>query len=61
MWGLCAILTLTEVFEAEDEARTDRNLDLLKNADWFRVPYPCKLTFVLYTITTRYTILNTTQ
>ena len=42
MWGLSAILTLTDVFGPNDEARTDKNLDLLRNADWFRVPYPCK-------------------
>jgi hypothetical protein len=42
MWGLCAILTAFDVFEAGDEARTDKNLQLLKNADWVRVPYPCK-------------------
>lgn len=40
MWGLCAILTVTEVISESNGARTDRNIELLYKADWFRFPYP---------------------
>ena len=42
MWGLCAILTATNSFDESDPARTDTRMDILKDATWFRVPYPCK-------------------
>lgn len=40
MWGLCAILTVTGVFEEGNPARTDIRLNVMENAPWFRVPYP---------------------
>jgi nucleobase transporter 1/2 len=40
MWGLCAILTATGVFEDGSPARTDVRLSVMKDAPWFRVPYP---------------------
>ena len=42
MWGLCAILTVTEVISPTNGARTDKNIELLYKADWFRFPYPCE-------------------
>ena len=38
-WALSAILTIAGVAES-DKARTDHRIDVLKNSDWFRVPYP---------------------
>ena len=40
MWGLCALLTTTDVFPVGSHARTDARIGLLYKADWFRVPYP---------------------
>ena len=40
MWGLCAILTATDVFDEGDPSRTDTRMDILTDATWFRVPYP---------------------
>ena len=40
MWGLCAVLTVTESISPSNGARTDRNIALLYKADWFRFPYP---------------------
>lgn len=40
MWGLCGILTLTNVFEEGHPSRTDVRLKVLTNAKWFYVPYP---------------------
>ena len=42
MWAICAILTATDVLSPDNPARTDLQLNLLKNSAWFRVPYPCK-------------------
>ena len=42
MWGLCAILTVTEVISPTNGARTDKNIELLYKANWFRFPYPCE-------------------
>lgn len=44
-WGLCGILTATNVFPLESdahgyEARTDIYPDTIEKAPWFRVPYP---------------------
>lgn len=36
----CAILTKYEVFPAKDPGRTDGRIKLLKNSEWFRIPYP---------------------
>ncbi len=43
MWLVCTILTVTDALPEGDPGRVDTNLDLLKNAKWFRVPYPCRL------------------
>ena len=43
MWGLCAILTATDVLSKNDPSRTDTRMDILKDAEWFRVPYPGKM------------------
>ncbi|KAM7362474.1 solute carrier family 23 member 2 isoform 2-T2 [Cochliomyia hominivorax] len=40
MWGLCAILTLTNVFEEGHPSRTDVRINVLTNANWFYIPYP---------------------
>ncbi|XP_011195055.1 solute carrier family 23 member 2 [Zeugodacus cucurbitae] len=40
MWGLCGILTATNVFEEGHPSRTDVRLKVLTNAKWFYVPYP---------------------
>ena len=48
MWGLCAILTAANVFDENDPARTDTRADILKDAEWFRVPYPCKYNVHIY-------------
>lgn len=40
MWGLCAVLTTTDVFPVGSKSRTDARITLLYKADWFRVPYP---------------------
>ena len=42
MWGLCAILTATEVLSENDPSRTDTRIDIFHDAEWFRFPYPCK-------------------
>uniref|UniRef100_A0A336MD77 CSON013342 protein n=1 Tax=Culicoides sonorensis TaxID=179676 RepID=A0A336MD77_CULSO len=40
MWGICLILTATDVFPEGHQARTDVRLKVLTDASWFRVPYP---------------------
>ncbi|XP_044732390.1 solute carrier family 23 member 1 [Chrysoperla carnea] len=40
MWGLCAILTVTDVLPPGHPARTDVKLRILQDSPWFRVPYP---------------------
>lgn len=40
MWGLCGILTLTNVFEEGHPSRTDVRIKVLTNAKWFYIPYP---------------------
>lgn len=40
MWGICAILTATNVFADGHPARTDARIRVLQDAPWFRVPYP---------------------
>lgn len=40
MWGICLVLTVTDVFPAGHHARTDVRLQVLTDASWFRVPYP---------------------
>ena len=43
MWGLCGVLTSMDVFSENDPSRTDTRIRILKDAEWFRFPYPCKL------------------
>ncbi|XP_066933751.1 solute carrier family 23 member 2-like [Clytia hemisphaerica] len=38
-WALSAILTAAGIAES-DKARTDYRIDVLRESDWFRVPYP---------------------
>lgn len=40
MWGLCAILTATNVFPEGHLARTDARLRVLTDSAWFYIPYP---------------------
>ncbi|GAB0094180.1 solute carrier family 23 member 1 [Sergentomyia squamirostris] len=40
MWGLCGLLTVFNVFEPGNPARTDVRLKVLIDASWFRIPYP---------------------
>ncbi|XP_075973954.1 solute carrier family 23 member 2 [Anticarsia gemmatalis] len=40
MWAICGILTATGVFPPEHPARTDVKLNIIRDAPWFRVPYP---------------------
>ena len=46
-WFICYILTLTNAIPDDPDhwayrGRTDIQSDVLKEADWFRVPYPGK-------------------
>ena len=46
-WGICAILTTTDVLASDPKAwgytaRTDVRADVLQKASWFRFPYPGK-------------------
>jgi len=38
-WAVSAILTAAGVAES-DRARTDYRISVIKEADWFSVPYP---------------------
>ncbi|XP_072931627.1 solute carrier family 23 member 2 isoform X2 [Epargyreus clarus] len=40
MWGVCGILTATNVFKPGHPARTDLKINIIEDAPWFRVPYP---------------------
>lgn len=40
MWGICIILTVTNVFPEGHPARTDVRMRVLQDAPWFYVPYP---------------------
>jgi len=40
MWGLCAILTVSNAIGPDSAARTDTKLALVYNSVWFRFPYP---------------------
>ena len=46
-WGVCALLTMGDVLPTDpgawgSAARTDRDIDVLEKAKWFRFPYPGK-------------------
>ena len=57
VWGLCAILTVTEAISPDNGARTDKNIELLYKADWFRFPYPCEY-YIVTTITSSHSNVN---
>lgn len=40
MWGICVILTATNVLEEGHPARTDVRLRVLTDSKWFYIPYP---------------------
>ena len=42
MWGLCALLTISGALSETSNLRTDLRSDMLAEAAWIRVPYPCK-------------------
>ena len=50
MWGLCAVLTVTDVLPEASQARTDNKMEIIHKADWFRFPYPCKLVVTVSTV-----------
>ena len=44
-WGVCAIITNTDSFTSDStqpgyKARTDARIFVMKEAKWFRFPYP---------------------
>ena len=41
-WGLCWVLTYLEVLPEDSHARTDLRTNMLYEAPWFRLPYPCE-------------------
>lgn len=47
VWFVCYVLTLTDVLPNDPEkygykARTDARGEIMSQAPWFRMPYPCK-------------------
>lgn len=50
MWILCGILTMLNIFEAGNPARTDARLNVLTGAPWFRIPYPFQFGWPTVTI-----------
>ncbi|XP_035713864.1 solute carrier family 23 member 2 isoform X2 [Folsomia candida] len=40
VWGVTAILTVSDVLPKGDPARTDFKIKILHQAPWFRIPYP---------------------
>lgn len=54
MWGLCLILTLTDVFEPGHPARTDVRIRVLYDASWFYIPYPGQFGIPTVTIAGKY-------
>lgn len=50
MWIICLVLTLTNVFEEGNQARTDVRLGVLTDAPWFRVPYPFQFGWPTFTV-----------
>ncbi|XP_050698188.1 solute carrier family 23 member 1-like isoform X2 [Eriocheir sinensis] len=41
-WLMCWILTYLEVLPEGNHARTDLRLNMISEAPWFRLPYPCQ-------------------
>lgn len=50
MWIVCLVLTMTNVFEEGNQARTDVRLKVLTDAPWFRVPYPFQFGYPTFTV-----------
>lgn len=50
MWIICLVLTLTNVFEVGNLARTDIRLNVLTGAPWFRIPYPFQFGMPTFTV-----------
>ena len=51
-WGICAILTATDVLPSDPKAwgysaRTDVRATVLEKARWFRFPYPGRMANLL--------------
>lgn len=60
-WLLCFIFTVTDVFPPEPDkygfyARTDARQGILAAAPWFKIPYPCKSSY-LFTLKCRINLL----
>lgn len=46
-WLVCGIMTAAGAFEPDDiYARTDSRLDVIRDAAWFKFPYPGKQVFI---------------
>ena len=41
VWTLCAVLTAGGALPEASPARTDNKINILLEAPWFRIPYPC--------------------
>ena len=39
-WLLCVILTASGAFEENHPVRTDTKVSILREAPWFRIPFP---------------------
>lgn len=50
MWIVCLVLTLTDVFEQGNQARTDVRLNVMTDAPWFRIPYPFQFGLPTFTV-----------
>lgn len=50
MWIICLVLTITNVFEVGNLARTDIRLNVLTGAPWFRIPYPFQFGLPTFTV-----------
>lgn len=50
MWIVCLVLTLTDVFEQGNQARTDVRLNVMADAPWFRIPYPFQFGLPTFTV-----------
>lgn len=40
MWAFCGLLTILDILPVGNLARTDTNLEIIKQAPWLRIPYP---------------------
>lgn len=58
MWGICGILTLTNVLEEGHPARTDARLRVLTDSSWFYIPYPGQFGTPTVTVAGVYSLIN---